>query len=66
MRYKKFNYYKALGLKDEWRSTDAQIKKNYQKGISNVLVQVHDYEREVAQLVRKLKRFQLNDVGGND
>ena len=33
MRYKKFNYYKALGLKDEWRSTDAQIKKNYQKGI---------------------------------
>ena len=33
IRYKKFNYYKALGLKNEWRSTDAQIKKNYQKGI---------------------------------
>ena len=33
IRVKKFNYYKALGLKDEWRSTDEQIKKNYQKGI---------------------------------
>ncbi len=28
-----FNYYKALGLKAEWNSTDYQIKKAYQQGI---------------------------------
>ena len=33
MRYKKFNYYKALGLKDAMAKHRCAIKKNYQKGI---------------------------------
>ena len=32
MRYKKFNYYKALGLKDEWRSTDYKSKRTTRRG----------------------------------
>ena len=32
MRYKKFNYYKALGLKDEWRAQMSKSKRTTRRG----------------------------------